>query len=76
LENINKAPFFAFSFFLPRCSLPFLPYEILAFFFKVLPTKAVVMVFRTDERAARKPKQPPTDFGTGDRGYSTSQVSL
>jgi hypothetical protein len=43
---------------------------------QVLPTKAVVMVFRTDERAARKPKQPPTDFGTGDRGYSTSQVSL
>jgi hypothetical protein len=46
------------------------------FFSKVLPTKAVAMVFRTDERAARKPKQPPTDFGTGDRGYSTSQVSL
>jgi len=32
------------------------------------------MIFRSDERAARKPKLPPTDFDTGDRGYSTSRV--
>lgn len=42
--------------------------------FQVIPTKAVAMIFRSDERAARKPKLPPTDFGTGDRGYSTSRV--
>lgn len=43
-------------------------------YLQLLPTKAVAMIFRSDERAARKPKLPPTDFDTGDRGYSTSRV--